>query len=166
MWDQNPYCSWDSVTWNFVEPVTWVLEPFGEKHQCCKVYVLNHVDDTVWIEARAFNRCAPEEGVSQRYWLVCSFYDIEEGDGLTHADMEVSPNPNNGQMDLRLDHLTGLIEFKVYDMTGRQIDQFQMHNDLEYNTIQYNLRNDVGGVYVFVATSKEGIVTKKVVVTK
>ena len=166
MWDQNPYCSWDSVTWNFVEPVTWVLEPFGEKHQCCKVYVLNHVDDTVWIEARAFNRCAPEEGVSQRYWLVCSFYGIEEGDGLTHADMAVSPNPNNGQMDLRLDHLTGLIEFKVYDMTGRQIDQFQMHNDLEYNTIQYNLRNDVGGVYVFVATSKEGVVTKKVVVTK
>ena len=166
-WDTNPNCVWDSVTWNFEEPLEWVLEPFGDKGTCCKVYVLNQVNDTVWLKAHAFNRCAPEDGVEQKYWLVCSFYGIEEGGasmGPATANFEVAPNPNDGQMTLHLEYLTGSVDIKVYDMTGNLMDNLHVYNDMISSTIQYNLKGCSAGVYLFVATGKEGTVTKKVVI--
>ena len=105
----------------------------------------------------------------QRYWFVCSFYGLEEGGpstGLGTANFEVVPNPNNGQMTLHFENLTGKIEVKVYDMTGNLIDNFQTYNNLVSNKIQYNMKNYSDGVYLFVATGREGIVTKKVIVNK
>jgi hypothetical protein len=169
VWDTNPLCQWDTVTWSLEEPLEWVLEPFGEKAKCCKVYVLGHVDDTVWLNAHVFNRCAHDDGVVQRYWFVCSFYGIEEGGpstGSGTASFEVVPNPNNGQMTLCFENLTGKIEVKVYDMTGNLIDDILTYNDLVSNKIQYNMKNHSNGVYLFVATGREGIVTKKVIVNE
>ena len=167
LWDTNPHCVWDTVTWSLEEPLSWVLEPFGSKGSCCKVYVLTPVDDTVWLKARAFNRCAPEEGVEQKYWLVCSFYGIEEGGpstGSGTANFDVIPNPNNGQMTLCFEHLTGKVDVKVYDMTGKMIDNIQTYNTVGSNTMQYDLKGHSNGIYFFVANSKEGTVTKKVIV--
>ena len=55
---------------------------------------------------------------------------------------------------------------KVYDMTGRMIDNFQVYNDLVSNTVQYSLNDMADGIYFFVATGKEAVVTKKVVVKR
>ena len=165
LWDTNPHCYWDTVTWSFVEPVDWVLEPFGDKGKCCKVYVLGHVDDTIWLRARAFNRCAPEDGVEKKYWLVCSFYGVEDTSiGTSTARFEIVPNPNNGQMALLFENLTGKVDIKVYDMTGSLIDAVQTYNDRTSNTIQYDMAGHSDGVYLFVATGREGVVTKKVVI--
>ena len=163
LWEQNPDCHWDTVTWSFEEPLTWILEPFGSKGKCCKVYVLNHVDDTVWLEAHVFNRCAPEEGVRQRYWFLCSFYGIEDRPE-DFADFSVIPNPNNGQMTLRLENLTGKVDVKVYDMTGRMVDVVRICNDMANSTIQYDMKGCSSGVYFFVATGKEGVMAKKVII--
>ena len=166
MWDTNPNCHWDSVSWNFNNPVDWVLEPFGEKSQCCKVYVLSWVEDTVWLEAHAFNRCAPQEGVTQRYWFVSSFIGIEENSastGFGALDFDVIPNPNNGKMQLNLERLTGKVNIKVYDMKGTLIDQFETYNNGS-GTYDYNMRFKSDGIYFFVATNKEGTVAKKVVI--
>ena len=162
--DTNPDCIWDTVTWSFEdESLQWVLEPVGDKGSYCKVFVLNKVDDTVWLKARVFNRCAPEEGVSQRYWLVCSYYGVEEQNG-NRADFSVMPNPNNGQMTLCFENFTGKINVKVYDMKGALLDSFQTYNDLTTNSIQYSLDKNAGGLYFFVATGKEGSVTRKVII--
>ncbi len=166
LWDTNPNCHWDSVTWNFAQPVNWILEPFGEKNQCCKVYVLSRVEDTVWLEAHAYNRCAPQDGITQRYWLISSFIGIDEDDLSTgSAAFDVIPNPNNGQMQLNLERLTGKIDIKVYDMKGTLIDQFEAHNSGS-GTYDYNMKGKADGIYFFVATSKEGTVARKVVVQK
>lgn len=165
LWDNNPLCSWDTVTWSLEGPVQWVLEPFGNKGKHCKVYVLDQANDTIWLKAHVFNRCAPNEGVMQKYWMVCSFYDIEEQDE-NRADFNVVPNPNSGQMELCFEHLTGKIDVKVYDMKGNMIDGFQTYNDSDRKTMPYHLDRHAGGVYIFVATGKEGIVTRKVVVTR
>ena len=165
LWDTNPHCYWDSVTWSFEEPLSWVLEPFGEKNQCCKVYVLSQVEDTVWLSARAFNRCA-QDGIEQRYWFVCSFYGVEEdgpSTGSGTANFEVFPNPNNGQMTLKFEQLTGKIDVKVYDMRGTLIDNVQTYNEVGSNSMAYNLKGSCG-VYFFVVTGKEGVVAKKVIV--
>ena len=165
LWDTNPICAWDSVTWGFEDTLSWVLEPFGDKNACCKVYVLNQVEDTVWLTARAFNRCA-RDGIEQRYWFLCSFYDIEEGSfstGSETANFEIFPNPNDGKMTLQFENLTGRLDIKVYDLTGNLIDNLQTYNEIQSNSIQYNLKGSPG-VYFFVATGKEGVVAKKVIV--
>ena len=169
MWDTNPNCHWDSVSWNFNTPVDWVLEPFGEKSQCCKVYVLSWVEDTVWLEAHAFNRCAPQEGVTQRYWLVSSFIGIDEyGDSTisSAASFDVIPNPNNGEMQLHFEYLTGRVNVRVYDMKGALIDQFETFNGNGPNSYLYYMKNKTDGIYFFVATSKEGTIAKKVVIQR
>lgn len=166
LWDTNPHCYWDSVTWSFEEPMSWLLEPFGEKNQSCRVYVLNHVDDTVWLDARAYNRCAPD-GIVQRYWFVCSFYGIDEGDPASdfgNVGFDVVPNPNEGQMTLVFERLTGHIDVKVYDMTGSLIDEFQTYNGLDAHSVSYGMNPRARGIYFFVASGREGVVTKKVIV--
>ena len=168
MWDTNPNCHWDSVTWNFTKPVDWVLEPFGTNNQYCKMYVLSWVEDTVWLEAHAFNRCAPQEGTTQRYWFLSSFIGIDENGpstGLETIDFDVIPNPNNGKMQLNLEHLTGKVGIKVYDMKGTLIDQFETYNNGS-GTYDYNMKVKSDGIYFFVATNKEGTIAKKVVIQK
>ncbi len=165
LWDTNPNCHWDTVAWSCDEAPDWVLEPFGDHGQCCKVYVLNRVDDTIWLKAHAFNRCAPQEGIEQKYWLICSFYGIEEfGSNLSNFD--VIPNPNNGQMQLKFEYLTGKVNIKVYDMKGTLIDSFETYNNNGPTSFLYNMKNKSEGIYFFVATSKEGTVSKKVVIQK
>ncbi len=168
LWDNNPNCHWDSVTWNFTKPVDWLLEPFGTNNQCCKMYVLSWVEDTIWLEAHAFNRCTPQEGVTQRYWFLSSFIGIDENDALAGSkaiDFDVIPNPNNGKMQLNLEHLTGKVGIKVYDMKGTLIDQFETYNNGS-GTYDYNMKVKSDGIYFFVATNKEGTIAKKVVIQK
>ena len=165
LWDINPLCRWDTVTWSLEGPVEWVLEPFGSKGKCCKVYVLDQTTDTIWLKARVYNRCAPDDGVTQKYWLVCSFYGLDERED-NRADFSVIPNPNNGQMEILLEHLTGKITVKVYDVKGNLIDGFQTYNNSEFDTMSYHLERCAGGIYFFVATGKEGTVSKKVIINR
>ena len=163
LWDENPNCHWDTVQWSCDEAPDWILEPFGDNGKCCKLYVLSWVEDTVWLKARAFNRCSPDEGVEQKYWLVSSFIGVEEHEA-TAADFDVIPNPNNGQMTLNFEQLSGKIDIKVYDMRGTLIDKFQTYNGAGPSSYQYNMGTKADGIYFFVATSKEGTVAKKVVI--
>ena len=77
---------------------------------------------------------------------------------------DVIPNPNNGQMALRFESLTGRIFVKVYDMRGVLVDEFETFNGSVSSTHNYQMKPSAGGIYFFVATSKEGTVTRKVVV--
>lgn len=165
LWDNNPLCIWDTVTWSIEGSVQWVLEPYGDKAKCCKVFVLDHVSDTVWLKAYAFNRCAPQDGVERKYWLVCSFYGVDEQYG-NHADFSVSPNPNNGSMRLNLKNLSGKVGVRVYDMKGNLVDAFSCYNELLDGSIQYDMHDRADGVYLFVITGKAGTVSKKVIISR
>ena len=67
-------------------------------------------------------------------------------------------------MKLVFEHLTGKVNIKVYDMMGSLIDDFQTYNGFDTNELEYNLKGRGKGIYFFVATGKEGTVSKKVVV--
>ena len=163
-WDYNPHCRWQSVAWWFEDPdIEWLLEPDTTTNPVglkCRMYVLDHVDDTVWLHAKAYNECT-EEGIERRYWFKCSFFGVDES---SQADFSVLPNPNNGQMALHFEHLTGKVGIKVYDMRGTLVDDFQTANHNDSNTYYYNMKSKADGVYLFVVTSKEGILTKKVII--
>ena len=163
LWDINPLCYWDTVTWTLEGAPRWFIEPFGDRATCCKVYTLDMVTDTVWLKAYAFNRCSPEEGVMQRFWMVCSFYGIEDQDAVP-ADFSVVPNPNNGQMMINLEHLSGKVNIKVYDMRGALIDSFETTNSTGTSSISYNMSRHANGLYHFVVTGKEGTLSKKVII--
>ena len=161
-------CHWDSITWAFETPnIQWFLEPdqgSTPPGKTCKMYVLNYIEDTVWLDATVYNRCAPE-GRSQRYWFVCSFYGVDE-EPVTTADFNVIPNPNNGTMTLNFEKLTGKIDLKVYDMRGTLIDNLTTYSIGGPETMLYDMKHRADGIYFFVATGKEGTVAKKVVVRR
>ena len=161
--DVNPDCHWDTVVWSCDEAPQWVLEPSGEIGEICKVYVLNRVPDTIWLRARAFNRCAPENGVEQRFWLLCSFYGVEEQQDV-FADFNVVPNPNNGLMTFNFENLTGKINIKVYDMMGNLLDNIETFNNLDSNSMRYEMGSQATGIYYFVVTGSEGTLAKKVII--
>ena len=167
-WDNTGLPRWDSIRWAFEDPtVNWVLEPDTTTQPVgrrCKMYVLNHIDDTIWLRATVYNNCAPQ-GVYSRYWFVCSFYDIDEfGPSTGSIDFNVVPNPNNGEMQLDLASLRGLVDIKVYDMRGNLIDKFQTYNGNNAGPITYTMKRRTQGIYFFVVTSKDGTQTKKVVI--
>ena len=165
LWDDNPACHWDTVVWSLEDGISWVLEPLGNHGSRCKVYVLTPVDDTVWLNAKVYNNCVTE-GIERRYWLVCSFYGIEEGGASTGSAtagaFSVAPNPNNGQMQLHFENLIGTIDLKVFDMHGALIDQFQVDSETSVYSLPYQCQSLAEGLYFFVATWRNTVLTKKV----
>ena len=169
LWDNNSLCRWDSVTWAFEDPlVEWVIEPDSTTNPVgkrCRIYVLNHMEDTIWLNARIYNKCHPE-GTERRYWFLCSFYGIDEnGPSTSPGTFDVVPNPNNGQMTLNFEHLTGKIDIKVYDMRGVLIDHIETLGTDGRHSLPYQSTARANGIYCFVVTSKEGTIAKKVVIT-
>lgn len=166
--DLNPNCEWDTVLWSIEnEEVRWVLESSGPIGENCKLYVLARVDDTVWLNAQVFNECHPE-GVERRFWLVSSFYGIDDNNTSAASnpfDFNVVPNPNQGQMQLVFEHLTGKIDVKVFDMKGSLIDNFQTYSNSSKQSIPYVMKTQSDGLYLFIVSSKEGILTKKIVIS-
>ena len=161
-------CIWDSITWTFENPdVLWLLEPDENTSPAgknCKMYVLNYVPDTIWLDAMVYNPCAPE-GKLLRYWFVCSFYDVDEQQAAP-IGFDVVPNPNNGQMTLCFENLIGKVSVKMYDMMGNLLDCVETYNEAERNYIHYDTKSLASGVYFFVATGKEGTIAKKVVINR
>lgn len=156
IWDINPQCSWDTVTWAFEEPVTWVLEPFGNKGKCCKMYVLNQVNDTVWLEARAFNRCAPDEGIVRRYWFVCSFYGMGDQD----VEAKVYPNPTRGTITIEADNIE---QVRVVDMLGQVVEDRRYNCD---DSVTLDMGHLSPSIYLLEVKTKDGIVKRRIVLNK
>ena len=129
------------------------------------MYVLNYVEDTVWLDATVYGHCGSEEGIRLRYWFVCSFYGMDEN-STGSATFDVLPNPNKGQMTLNFGNLSGKVNIKVYDMRGDLLDEFEIYNENGLNALTYSMKNSSNGIYFFVVTGREGILTKKVIVNR
>lgn len=155
----------DISTWDFsqcewsIDKPSWPIVVSDDKLSCM-VYAMDWVEDTIWLTFRVVNACAD---TTARFWLKPSFYGVEEHDAKL-ANLTIVPNPNNGEMELRFEHLTGKVGIKVYDMRGLLIDQFDTQLNSESDHIHYNLRNYSTGIYFIVATAREGILARKVVV--
>lgn len=164
IWDSDPDIVWDSVQWKFeANKVNWDLEPLGSPATQCRIYVLTHIEDTVWLNAKLFNECYPE-GKTIRYWLISSFYGLEEP--LAGTEFSISPNPNNGQMQLNFENLIGRIDIKVIDMQGKLVDHLQTYSASNQYSIPYDCKHKTSGIYLFVLNNIGKTYTKKVLLTK
>ena len=149
----------DSCKWSISKP-SWPIFPSDDKLSCM-VYAMDWVEDTIWLIFRAINPCSD---TTVRFWLKPSFYGVGEH-GAQLADLNIVPNPNNGQMDLRFVNMDGKLSIRVYDMKGNQIDEFETVS-LGEQTLHYDMHGRSSGIYFFVITSREGTVSKKVVIER
>jgi hypothetical protein len=101
--------------------------------------------------------------VSTSFYLKPSFFDIEELDA-EQPYFSIVPNPNNGKMDFHLNHMTGKICIRVYDMKGLLIDQMGIFNNTETSIIQYDMPHCAAGIYYIIATAAEGTLIQKLFV--
>ncbi len=154
---------WETFDWHISKP-SWTVEPFEKNDEpnrhYCRVYVADPSDDLVKLWCNVSNHCHQDSVV---FYLQSSFFGID-GHETVPAGFNIVPNPNNGDMELRFENLTGKTSIKVYDMRGTLIDVIDTYNDLYSNTLHYNLRPISPGIYYFVATAKEGTIAKKVII--
>ena len=154
-WDNNPLCHWESVSWEFENPdMLWVLEP-DDAGTTCRMYVLNQMEDTVWLRATAYNRCQPE-GVSRRYWFVCSFYGVDE----QQAKAVVYPNPTSGLITVEADNMERV---RVVNMLGQVMEETAVDH-ADKTTL--NLADLPASVYLLEIKTKEGLVKRRIVLSR
>ena len=157
---------WNKVTWTLKDQdgndVEWDLDFSEGIGQVLKLTVFQYVPGRLYLTATAENECGSK---TVTHWLECTFYGVEEqSESLTNVD--IVPNPNNGEMTLNFEHLTGKVNIKVYDMKGNLIDNFETYNSVGPNSMKYDMKGHADGMYFFVIAAKEGTVTKKVIIEK
>ena len=152
----NSQCRWE------ISKKSWRIAP-SEDNLSCLVYPMDWSEDTVWLSFKAVNDCTGEDGVIASFWLKPSYYGVEENE-TNSAWVNVIPNPNNGQMELRLENMEGRVDVKVYNAVGTPIDHFEIKAQQGPSTYFYTMKQLSNGVYFFVFTNGKKSTTKKVVI--
>lgn len=170
--DENKHeCEWNSCKWEISKP-SWTLGDTiterltnpngttGNYYSKCTVYVADRQDEYVVLTATINNSCGTEV---RKIYLKSSFLDVDEN-GLAPADVNIVPNPNNGQMHIDFENMEGRTAVKVFDMTGNQIDAFETIITSNRYNYDYNMKKYADGIYFFVVSNNNRVLTKKVVV--
>ena len=156
---------WDSCRWTISKP-TWMIETLPDEldKRLCRVFVAEQDDSIVELHCTIYHHCEQYlDSITKTIYLKSSFLDIEEQNYL-QPDFHIVPNPNNGQMDVRFENMTGKVSVKVYDMRGSLVDQFESFNSIGTHTVRYEFKKRSPGIYFFVANASEGTITKKVII--
>ena len=159
--DNVPDAIYDEIIWELEGNCNWRIIPNENNPKRCKVVVINHTEDTIWLHATVNGPCF-EEGVTRSYWLVCSFYGTEENEGSRKVD--VVPNPNQGNMDLCFHGMEGIVNVQIYDMKGLLVDRFDLYND-EESRHNYTLKTPSKGLFLFVFKQDDIQFIRKVLIT-
>ena len=158
---------WDSCVWT-ISKNSWRIQATPDDSPVktnCKVFVAEHDNVPVRLTCTIYNSHCEPYCIVRHLYLKSSFFGLNDNE-TNKIDFGVVPNPNSGEMELRLEHLTGKVTIKVYDMRGILIDEMETHNPSENLSLPYRLKAKTGGIYYFVATAQEGSLARKVVVTK
>ncbi|MBR5377632.1 MAG: hypothetical protein IK135_00765 [Bacteroidales bacterium] len=159
--DNVPDAIYNEIIWELEGNCNWRIIPNENNPKRCKVVVINHTEDTIWLHATANGPCF-EEGVTRSYWLVCSFYGTEENESSRKVD--VVPNPNQGNMNLCFHGMEGVVNVQIYDMKGLLVDRFDLYND-EESRHNYTLKTPSKGLFLFVFKQDDIQFIRKVLIT-
>ena len=161
----NHIDDWEYWEWHISQPA-WLIEPFEKndepnKHYC-RVYVAEHCDEYVELSCTVYNHC-DQDSTTISFYLKSSFYGIDENETIP-SDFNITPNPNKGIMELNFENLIGKTDLKVIDMHGALIDQLQVNSESSSYSIPYQCKSLAEGLYFFVATWQNTVLTKKVII--
>ncbi|MBR4391349.1 MAG: PKD domain-containing protein [Bacteroidales bacterium] len=149
--------------WYFSDPDfnRWQIVPYGLSNDSCLLYIFTFEQDSIELCAKTHGPCG--EFVHSK-WIHCSFHGLQES--RPNVDVQVFPNPNDGDMTLAFENIMGNVQVKVFNQTGVLVDQFQVQNTVDHQAHRHQVPQLPPGVYFFSFSSKEGILTRKVVVLK
>lgn len=150
----NEQCEWS------ISKESWRIVP-SDDNLSCTVYAMDWVPDSICLSFKAVNHCSESE--IAEYWLHPSFYGIEEQEAYP-AVVDIIPNPNNGQMQLRFENMEGHLNIRVHTMSGALVDSFDLETTGVGESYDYSMKRLVNGVYFFTITDGKRSVTKKVVI--
>jgi len=157
--DTHEIWHWDSVRWEFENPdVEWNLYPDSTTNPVgmkCRMYVLDFVEDTIWLRATVYNPCKTE-GVSRRYWVLCSFYGVDE----QVDNVQVYPNPTQGMVTIEA---ADIEQVRVIDMLGQTVG-FEIYENVDQAV--FNLQNLMPAVYMLEIKTGKGTLMKRIVVSR
>lgn len=145
----------DRVEWSFVNPIDWMLNP-SEDGMSCGVLVSHYITDTVLLQAKVYNECAPD-GLESRYWLVCSFFGVDDAETMS---VLLYPNPAHEQLSVEAD---GIRQVSVYNMFGQIC---QKHTDLSTDKLILDTAMLPSALYYVEVVSKWGRTVRKVEVMR
>jgi hypothetical protein len=161
-------CVWDSCIWTISKP-SWTIEynpvpttANGRYFSQCKVFVADRQTDHVVLTATVKNDCGTKVNT---FYLKSSFLDIDDNDNAP-ANVTIVPNPNNGQMHIDFENMHGRTAVKVFDMIGNQIDTFETNVSSSQYNYDYSMKNHADGLYFFVISNNNQMLTKKVVIIR
>ncbi len=142
----------------------WDLVPYDNGDKCL-LYIYTFERDSIELRAhtQSTGDCACGE-YTKSLWIHCSYHDVNENTAPCKAD--IYPNPNKGSMTLSFENMFGEVTVKVHDLTGTLVDAFLLNNSHEKHTHQYDASRLSEGMYFFTLSSKEGTITKKVIIMK
>ena len=67
-------------------------------------------------------------------------------------------------MHIDFENMEGRTAIKVFNMTGNQIDAFETNVNSSHYNYEYNMKKYAEGIYFFVISNNNRVLTKKVVV--
>ena len=146
----------DSVAWA-VDCDNWQIQKLGDGSSII-LYIYTHTTDTSLLTATLYNECGE---TTASFWIRTTYYGTEEN---SEAEVNIIPNPNNGNMTITLDNTNSDANVTVFDLKGNVIDNFVIDN--AYRSYKYDIRTQSVGVYYFRITTGGVTKTKKVIVTR
>lgn len=161
-YDPRSEASWydSQCEWTISKP-SWRVIP-NENNHGCSVYPMDWSQDTVWLTFKVINPCS-DSGIILKHWMVSSFYDINE-QPTSHASVSITPNPNNGEMELRIENMEGKINVRVCNAVGLTIDNFDIHMLQDQTIYNYTMRQLSNGVYFFIFSDGRRTTTQKAII--
>ena len=158
-WVNVPANAKHHTSWAFGDPnfKRWDLIPHGPNNDSCTLYIYTFEIDSIELVASTQSTCGCSND-RHSIWIHCGYYDVQE----QTARIEILPNPNDGNMFIRCEGMSGDVEVKVFDLTGRLMDRFF----LKGGAGTYQSGRCAPGVYCFALTSREGTLMKKVIIVE
>lgn len=153
---QNTSTVFDSVT-RSLDNLNWYIETH-DNGMNADVHIFTWLPDTVQLIATAYNECG---SYTYYFWIHTSYYGIDDNEV---GQISITPNPNKGIMEIRLDDMAGKTEVKVFDINGKHIDNFMIGDQTK--VYHYEMPTKAVGVYNFVISNGGATVTKRVVISK
>lgn len=154
----NPKTVLDTVLWQIDCP-NWDVVPHG-KGERCTLYIYTFVTDTVMLHATAINQCGT---IHEEFFIRASYFAVDEQ--VDESCFEVMPNPTNGNLTLHFDGLQGIVEIKVYNSQGQQMDAFTVDAS-QYHEKAYIMSGMRNGMYFFVLKDERRNWIRKVVLLR
>ena len=145
----NPLSSADSVRWTLSNHNGFDIQPL-EGGLKAKLYLYGYSMDSIEIKVYVYNRCGVEE---YSFWFHTTYYGVEDKETMPLFD--IFPNPNNGEFELRFQHVEGLIGLKVYDFKGKEVLKKDIKSDATMKHITIDLNKCPNGLY-FIQINYDG----------